>query len=310
MIQPRILVVIVTYNGQCWLNNCLGSLHQSSIPLDVVVIDNQSTDATVATIKQGFPNVQLIETKQNLGFGRANNVGLKKALEEDYDYAFLLNQDAWTFEDTIQKLVYIHQKHPEYGILSPVHLNREKIKLDSKFAKFVSQAENLDLMSDLLLPDRTRQEVYALEFVNAAAWLISRECLRKVGGFDPLFFHYGEDEDYVQRLIYHKFKIGFVPHAQAVHDREGYVKQSDLRSSLPTQYKDCLIILKNVHRSFNTNLYVALRNEVYNALVAFFTLDLSQLVVKLKLLRKIIAQSSTARQSRKYCMTHPEAYLT
>ena len=306
----KILVVVVTYNGSRWIDECLESLQQSNISLDTIVIDNQSTDGTAAAIKRNFPDIQLIEAKQNLGFGRANNIGLKKALEEDYDYAFLLNQDAWIETDTLKTLIEQHQHHPGYGILSPVHLNREKTKLDSKFAKFVNQAENLELMSDLLLPDRSWQDVYTLDFVNAAAWLISRECLQVVGGFDPLFFHYGEDEDYVQRVSYYNFKVGFVPSARVVHDREGYVKQSDLRRSLPTQYKDCLITLKNVHRSFNTNLYIVLRNEVYHGLVALFTLDFNQLAVKLKLLRKIIAQSSAARRSWKYCMTHPEAYLT
>lgn len=310
MIQLRILVVIVTHNGQHWLNDCLGSLRNSTILPDVLVIDNQSSDHTVAHIQQHFPEVQLIRANKNLGFGRANNLGLQQALRENYDYAFLLNQDAWIESDTLKTLIEQHQHHPGYGILSPVHLNREKTKLDSKFAKFVNQAENLELMSDLLLPDRSWQDVYTLDFVNAAAWLISRECLQVVGGFDPLFFHYGEDEDYVQRVSYYNFKVGFVPSARVVHDREGYVKQSDLRRSLPTQYKDCLITLKNVHRSFNTNLYIVLRNEVYHGLVALFTLDFNQLAVKLKLLRKIIAQSSAARRSWKYCMTYPKAYLT
>ena len=274
------------------------------------MVDNQSTDNTVALVKEHFPKVQLIEADENLGFGRANNIGLKKALREDYDYAFLLNQDAWVEPDTIEILINIHRQYPEYGILSPVHLNREESHLDNKFARFVNQAENRDLMSDLLLPGRSLQDVYTVEFVNAAAWLISYDCLRKVGGFDPLFFHYGEDEDYVQRTKYHGFKVGFAPRARIVHDREGYVKQSDLRRSLPTQYKDCLIILKNVYRSFDTNLYITLRNEVYYALVALFTLDLSQVWTKLKLIRTIIARSSAARRSRQYCMTHTEAYLT
>ena len=66
----------------------------------------------------------------------------------------------------------------------------------------------------------TNIPVYDLPFVNAAGWLISKECLMTVGGFDPMFFHYGEDDNYCQRVLFHEFKIGVLPNALMVHDRE------------------------------------------------------------------------------------------
>jgi len=61
-------------------------------------------------------------------------------------------------------------------------------------------------------------------FVNAVAWLISRECLETIGGFDPLFFHYGEDDNYSQRVIYHGFKIGVLLKVFVIHDRATRVR--------------------------------------------------------------------------------------
>ncbi len=305
----RVLVVVVTYNGCYWINDCLGSLRQSDTPLDVVIIDNQSTDDTVTIIKEHFPEMQLIESQENLGFGRANNLGLKKALEEEYDYTFLLNQDAWIKPSTIKTLVDIQQCYPQYGILSPVHLNRRETSLDKSFANYLLEADSLSLMSDLLLPYLSPQRVYTVKFVNAAAWLISKKCLQMVGGFDPLFPHYGEDQDYVQRAIYYGFEVGFTPNTYIIHDREGYTKINDMHRSLARQYKDNLVLLKNVHRSFITNLYIAVRNEVYNVLVALYALDGSQVVVKLRLLYKIISKAEAVRRSWKYCTNTNSAYL-
>ena len=65
-----------------------------------------------------------------------------------------------------------------------------------------------------------KDDVYEIKFVNAAAWLISRNCIETVGGFNPLFFLYGEDNDYLTRVKYHKFKVGVYPDANIYHDRE------------------------------------------------------------------------------------------
>lgn len=93
--NTRVLAIIVSYNFVGWMKRCLGSLRCSELPVDVVVIDNFSTDDTVQMIKKNYPEVRLICSNENLGFGRANNIGLRIALEENYDAAFLLNQDAW-----------------------------------------------------------------------------------------------------------------------------------------------------------------------------------------------------------------------
>ena len=85
---------------------------------------NASGDGTVEYIKENYPEIMLIESKENLGFGKGNNLAMRYALDHGCDYVFLLNQDAWLDEnDTIEKLVEVAQRHPEYGILSPMHMN-------------------------------------------------------------------------------------------------------------------------------------------------------------------------------------------
>src|SRR3569623_1941984 len=97
---PLIYVVIVTYNGMKWVDKCLHDVLQSDTNIKVVVIDNRSTDETVNFIKTNYPEIDLTETNENLGFGRANNIGIKQAVKANADYVFLLNQDGYVEKDT------------------------------------------------------------------------------------------------------------------------------------------------------------------------------------------------------------------
>ena len=84
----KILTIIVSYNFERWMKPCLESLTRSVHPTDVLVIDNGSTDRTVSLLRESYPWVRLIANGENLGFGRANNIGLRLALDEGYDAAF------------------------------------------------------------------------------------------------------------------------------------------------------------------------------------------------------------------------------
>ena len=204
--MAEILVIIVTYNGRQWTDRCLGSLRTSEVPIDVVVVDNGSSDGSIEYIRSAFPEVKVICTGKNLGFGQANNIGFKMALDDGYGYVYLLNQDAWIEPDTIRKLKDAWQ--PGFGILSPIQRDADG-NPDANFWKkcgtFVENAAG-----------RTIVEV---PFVMAAHWLINRDTLIKVGGFSPMFHQYGEDDNYIDRLHYHGLKVGVVCNASAVHDR-------------------------------------------------------------------------------------------
>ena len=221
----KFFVIIVTYKGRRWYDQCFSSLRRSTIPVQTVVIDNASNDGSVEYIKKHYPEIHLIESKENLGFGRANNVAMRYALDHGCDYVFLLNQDAWVEPDTFEKLVEIHQCHPEYGLLGPVQVNAEKTKVLDGVVKFLVNPDNvnLDLFSDLIMGDV--DEVYPVAEISAAAWLLPRKTLETVGGFDPIFLHYGEDWNYLSRVLYHKLKVGLTPHVKVVHDCEERVIQ-------------------------------------------------------------------------------------
>ncbi|MBR6848218.1 MAG: glycosyltransferase family 2 protein [Bacteroidales bacterium] len=216
--KKKISVIVVTFKGKHWYDQCFTSLRNSALPVQTIVVDNASNDGSVEYIKERFPEIHLVESKDNLGFGQANNLAMRYALDQGCDYMFLLNQDAWVETDTLEKLVGIHNRHPEYGILGPVQVNAEKTKVLDGVIQFLINPDNVNrqMFSDFMMG--TIDEVYPVAEINAAAWLIPRNTLETVGGFDPIFLHYGEDWNYLSRVLYHGMKVGLTPHIQVVHD--------------------------------------------------------------------------------------------
>ena len=209
--MSRILVITVTYNAMKWVDRCFGSLRNSRHPVDVFVVDNGSSDGTAEYIRNHFPEVMLHCSGENYGFGKANNIGLEYALANGYDYVYLLNQDAWVFPDTFDRLLEAHDAHPEYGILSPVQMTASMERPDPRF-----KVKCLDKELSAYASGR----IYDVDFVMAAHWLVSRRCILSTGGFSPAFRHYGEDDNFIHRALWKGYKIGFLAGTYAVHDRE------------------------------------------------------------------------------------------
>lgn len=230
-ILDNVWIIIVTYNGKEWIDRCLQSCGNNK----VVVVDNNSTDDTVDFIRKNYSNVHIVKQAKNLGFGQANNIGISYALNHGAKHVFLLNQDAYLVNDCLDNLIEVQKKNNEFGILSPVHLNGQGTRLDFNFSSYIFK--NRDFYSDHVL-GKLLKNIYELPFVNAAGWLVSRECLKRVGGFDPMFFHYGEDDNYCHRVIYHGFKIGVVPNEFLKHDR----------AQINNKQTDTLILKERVYK--------------------------------------------------------------
>lgn len=217
--NSEILVIIVTFNGMQWLQRCIGSVRSSSEPADILAIDNGSTDGSVEWLRSH--GVDVVVNSANLGFGAANNIGLRRAVEEGYSYAYLLNQDAWVLPDTFSKLLGGFEDKT-YGILSPVQYDGGGKKMDRQFARRCKK----------YLRQEKEAQVVEVPFVMAAHWMIGRGCFMKTGGFSPAFKHYGEDDNYLDRARWHGFRCGVVPAAGAIHDRAGRKETPERRMFL------------------------------------------------------------------------------
>ena len=204
----KVCSIVVTYNGEHCIARCLQSLRDSTLKSKVIVIDNASSDETVDLIKTNFQDVELIPQSRNLGFGAANNIGIRLALNENADYVFLLNQDAYIESDTLGKLVEIASGNPDIGILTPVQDYAPGVP-ERYFTMFLNAGISKYPATDNL---------QLVDFVDAAIWLIPIAVVKKVGLFSPLFYHYGEDDNYCDRVLFFKYRICVAMDQVAFHE--------------------------------------------------------------------------------------------
>lgn len=216
--DAKVFVIIVTYNGSRWIRKCLKSVLESTFPVHVIVVDNCSSDNTTAIIKKDFPQIELIEESNNLGFGKANNIGIQLAKKQDADYFLLLNQDAYVEQGMIEQLVSAFENSKNAGILSPVHLAPDG-SLDYSFEDHVKRYTSKESLESI---NTLKEGIYESDFVNAACWLLSRNTVDIVGGFNPLFPHYGEDNDFIHRLHFFGLKVFIEGSVKVVHDRNQF----------------------------------------------------------------------------------------
>lgn len=289
----NVFVIIVTYKGHQWYERCFTSLRDSEYPIQTIVIDNASNDGTVEYIREKFPEIHLIESKENLGFGRANNLGMRYALDNGCDYVFLLNQDAWIEPNSIKELVRIHQENPRYDVLSPMHITADKRALYIEIEDGKTDHAN-SLLSDAYF--QTLQDVYPFKYVNAAAWLMTRKTLETIGGFDPIFFLYGEDDNYLQRMEYHGVKLGLVPKVQIIHDHQENEKNftSEYRAYRYAQSK--LVEYTNILKPISiTKQLFYLYRKLCLSIVALDKVKILRLVNEINFFKKYMKKIQKSR---------------
>jgi GT2 family glycosyltransferase len=243
MHDERVFILIVTYNARNWLPLCCPRAEELPAGWTVLAVDNASTDGTPELLAAGYPHVRLIRNKENLGFGQANNQGLRLALDEQAAYVFLLNQDAEIPPNDIKTMIAAHKAHPEYLVISPLQMNGQGTSFDHSFARLLTAELGSGFATREPGPDPA--ELWPVRQGIAAAWLLPREALTDIGGFNPLFYHYGEDEDYVNRVLYHGGKVGVSPRAAMRHHRD---QRNKAKKAVDSRLIDRFIDLANPAR--------------------------------------------------------------
>ena len=258
----NIYTIIVTYNAmhKGWIDRCMKSLSESTIPTTAIIVDNGSNDGTREHVPTKYPDAIWMPQEKNLGFGQANNIGLRYALEHQADYVLLLNQDAAITPDAIEKMLAVSDGE---SLLSPLHLNGDGTCIDELFRYSLRNAKNQ--MNDDLLIRHTLKPYYETGEICAACWLMPIALIRKIGGFNPLFFHYSEDNNYYQRMVYHKVKTLLVPHAVMFHDRI-------LRGNVQTYnkhrvHRDLLVVACDINKGLSRRTADLIKQLIHNYII-------------------------------------------
>jgi GT2 family glycosyltransferase len=226
--QFDVTIVIVSFNTRDVLRECLRSVYREagSLRVQVIVVDNASTDGSAAMIEREFPGVLLIRSEVNLGFGPANNLGFQPAGGR---YIVLLNSDAFLSEGSLQRSV-AHMDATRRAGLGGGRLIGRDGSWQPSARMFPTVFGDLLILSGLAArfprsrffgrADRTwasPMEAAEVDWVPGAYSIIRTEVLRSVGSFDPRFFLYYEEVDLCKRIKNEGYSIWYWPDIAIVH---------------------------------------------------------------------------------------------
>jgi GT2 family glycosyltransferase len=224
----RVSVVIVVWNAQKYVLECLGSLrmHCAESCSEVIVVDNASTDGTPELIEAIFPEFKLIRNAENLGFAKANNIGIAECTG---DYICLVNSDVKFLDDCISPMLDYFAKNPAVGMLGPRMLSakgevrRSTMRFPTVWNNFC-RALGIDSLfkgsrffGGMMMSDFDHRTTEPVEVLNGWFLLLRRSAIERVGLLDPQFFMYGEDVDWCYRFRQAGQPVVFFAEAGAIH---------------------------------------------------------------------------------------------
>lgn len=226
MTQPDLSIIIVSWNVEELLENCLRSvLAQDDLALQIIVVDSASSDGSAAMVAEKFPDVALVACEENVGFPRGNNIGLERA---NGRFILLLNPDTIIHDDALAKMVTYFEENPQVGVLGPKLLNADGTVQSSrrrfptmKTAFFESTwlqpCAPQSVLDDYYVRDVDDGETAVVDWVMGACLLTRQEVVAQVGGLDEAYFMYSEELDFCRRVHASGWQVVYYPQAQVTH---------------------------------------------------------------------------------------------
>lgn len=210
---PKVFVIVLNYNGREFIRKCLTGLFKVNYPnLEIVVVDNNSSDGSLETARTLFPKAHFIKNEENLGFAVGNNIGIKFALERMAEWILLLNQDTEVESNFLEELITVVKKNPAIGVASPLIFwgNSEKIWFSGGKINWWNMKS---IQENNLISQINSQS----DFISGCAMLVKKEVFSKIGLLDEDFFLYWEDADFTVRAKKAGFELAVVPQSRIRH---------------------------------------------------------------------------------------------
>lgn len=238
-----ISVIIVSWNARNFLLKCLESLYREQTVhiIELIVVDNASSDGSAEAVKENYPEVVLIRNDSNLGFAKANNIGLQKSTGR---YVYLINSDVEVLEGCFDRLYDFMEDHPDVGIAGPRILYPDRTlqvtcrKFPTLWNTFCTTTglNKIFPSHDFLSSDQMfyfpHDDIRSVDVLAGCFLVVRRDAMDKVGLFDERFFIYAEDIDWCKRFRNAGWEIVFNPEAEAIHYGGGSSSNAPLRFSL------------------------------------------------------------------------------
>jgi len=221
-------IVIVTFNSESFLRDCLTSIssQRTSFPFRVIVVDNASVDNSIALVEKKFPDVHIIYNRENKGFAVANNQGIRCSVGKA---VLLLNSDTVLQANALESMFRFLKEHDDVGALGPKMLNSDGT-IQRTGVTFPSIWNILveSLFFDSLFPHSKKfgrhrrvyedpNQVYEVDYLQGSCLLVRRRALEDVGFFDEDYFMFFEETDLCLRMRMQGWKVMYVPEAAVTH---------------------------------------------------------------------------------------------
>jgi hypothetical protein len=195
--HPLVFVLVLNYGSFEDTVQCVETLRRLDYPnVRLLVIDNASPDGSGTVLRRRFEEAEFLQLPFNTGYAGGNNAGIRIALERGADYVFVVNPDIRVHESTVSRCVELMQRDRTIGAVNPIQLDAGGVRLDEKFREGIFLRHRFAEPAVPISEERTWDTLT----LYGAALMIGRETLEQVGGFDPLFFAYGEEEDLARRI--------------------------------------------------------------------------------------------------------------
>jgi len=208
-------IVIVSFNTKKILEDCLKSIFQNDFKgsLEVIVIDNNSSEGSSSMVEKEFNKVVLVKNRENVGFAKAANQGIKKSKGE---FVLLLNSDIIVKENSLNLLFDFAKDKNDLGVLGGRLLNKEG-SIQGSCYHLPTLWRTIINSEGLLKYAPQGQEPTQVEVVVGAVFLIPKKIIEKIGLLDERYFIYFEDLDYCRRIKNAGFKVFYLPKAEFIH---------------------------------------------------------------------------------------------
>ena len=237
MEELLVSVIIVNWNGKRFLKDCLGSLSSISYRnIEIILVDNASTDSSVEYVRRNFPSVVIVRNKTNVGVSEGHDIGLNRSRGKAI---LLLNNDTIVERDLFNALVHVLYSDNNIGAVQPKLVLYPQKNLIDSIGSFLLTTGDLYHIGREKNPDDPRfnksMEIFS---TKGACMLIKREVLEKTGLFDANFYAYFEDTDLSIRIWLAGYKIVYTPYATVYHRGGGGSKQIKRSHILYHAYKN------------------------------------------------------------------------
>jgi GT2 family glycosyltransferase len=218
-------IILVNWNGLKYLHECLSSLlNQTYRPIEIILVDNASTDGSVDFVKDHFPSVRIFQNSKNLGFAEASNRGIMKSKGK---LIALFNQDAIADTDWLANLVEVIQSSEEIAaVAGKVYYWGDKYGKDAVFCTW----SKVDPYTASPYNFTGNEPKAAVDYLSGCAMLVKKEVLNEIGLLDTGYFLYFDETDWCARMIRAGYKLIYVPNAVVQHVVSGSLEDSQIKA--------------------------------------------------------------------------------